>query len=699
MLKLLFGRRAGLALAVLSLAGRAYGEPAVQLEEMVVVEPATSARGHTLSPHALPGAPVVNAAEAVTLVPGVEAVRRGAQAAEPVVRGLGWERVTTQAGCHPMYGACPSRMDPPATQLTPESLDSIRVIKGVPSVTLGPGATGGRVILDTDYDRGAQAAPGYTRQVDARWEEGRDGYVASAGAEGGSSNVDLRAVLHAADLGDYTSGGGVRVPAGLTEQGVALSLGLRPNDTSRLFGHAQFRREEDVDYPSLPMDVKDSETTLVTGGYRVEPAGSALERLEFNAGYSFVDHLMNNERKSNRKMLETEAPSEARSWSGKADADWRLSEGNLLTVGADAERLERDATRTRYMPATGARFEDHIWPDAERDMAGLFAEWNHTASPRLNLRAGGRVDAAQSDAASADDVIVLGPGMAAPIRTWYTDINGPEADEVDRSEVLFSGNLLAEWQATEQWAWFAGAGRTERYPAVTELYYAFSPAPGGYQIGNPGLDPETKYELTAGARHQAGWLETEASLFAAWVEDYILQTSVLKTDINGDGVVDNVRGFRNVDAELWGGELAAVARLGDAWSVPASLAYVRGRNETDGRDLPEIPPLSGRAALRYEQAAGRAWWSEAGLRFAARQDQVDEAFPEDETPSFVVYHLRGGLALTQQLSLEAGVENLFDEDYHEHLTRETSLATDELAAGDEVPAPGRSFYVKLTCVF
>ena len=674
-------------------------EAPVELSELVVNAPGVKAGGTVLSAREWTGAPAANAADAATSVPGVEAVRRGADAAEPVVRGLGWERVTTQAGTHPLYGACPSRMDPPATQFVLDTLESLQVIKGVPSVTLGPGATGGKVILDTDYDRGPNPEPGYQHHAEALWDQGRDGYAVAAGSQGGPSNLDARATVHARAMNDYTSGDGTEVPANLQEEGAALSLGVRPHAGARLFGHAQFRREEDVDYPSLPMDTKQSETTLITGGYRAEPTGSSLERFEVNAGYSYVDHLMNNERKSNRAMMESEAPSEARAYSAKVDADWRSSENRVWTAGVDAERMERDATRTRRMPATGATFKDHIWPEPERDLSGLFTELNQKLGADYALRAGARIDYAQSDAAAVDNVIVLGPGMAAPIREWYTRINGPAADEIEREEVLYSGNLLLDGRLSDANSWFAGIGRTERFPAVTELYYAFSPAPGGYQIGNPALDPETKHEITTGLRHQSGALEAELSIFAARVDDYILQTSVLKTDVNGDGVADNVRGFRNVDAELWGGELGLTTRMGEGWSVPASLAFVRGRNTTDDRDLPEIPPLSGRAALRYDRTGERPWWTEAGLRFAARQDQVDEQFPEDETPSFVVYNLGLGLALTSSLRLEAGVENLFDENYHEHLTREAAVATDDLAVGDEIPAPGRSFYLKLSSTF
>lgn len=675
-------------------------EAPVRMDPVTITAPASSgSQGTLLTGDALSEPGAINAAEAITRIPGVSAVRRGADAAEPVIRGLGWERVTTQVGSHPMYGACPARMDPPATYLDPGSLQSIRVIKGIPSVTLGPGATGGKVILDTDYDRGPNAEPGYSGHARMMWDEGRDGFSAGLEARGGSKTVDARANVSATELDDYTSGGGVRVPAGLTEQSAALSLGWRPTDVSRLYGHAQFKHEEDVDFPSLSMDTEKSDSTILTLGYRTAIEGGPLERLEINAGYSYVDHLMNNRHKSNRKMMEAETPSKATSYSATFSTDWRLSDRGLLTLGMDAERVEREATRTRKNRMTGAVMKDPIWPDVERDLVGVFGEYNWAASEQLTLRAGARIDRAASEANDADQMMMIGPGNAAPVRHLYARFYGPEAANTDRDDTLYSGNVLAEWKSDGPWSAYVGAGRTERYPAVTELYYALSPAPGGYQVGNPALDTEKKYEINAGVRHQSARVDIECSVFAARIDDYILPTHILTADINADGQTDMLRGYRNVNAELYGGEMAATIHWADRWSLPVSLAYVQGRNTSDDRDFPEIPPLSGDAALRYAALeAAYPWWLQAGAHFEARQSKVDRLFPENETPSFIVAHLRGGISI-KGVQLELGIENLFDEDYNEHLTREAALSTGSLAAGDEIPAPGRSVYVQATIPF
>ena len=96
-----------------------------------------------------------NLAEAIEHLPGLAAVRRAPSAAEPVIRGLGWERVQTILGAVPLYGACPGRMDPPATYLTPLSMSRVSIFRSGGLAAFGPGATGGAIYADPDFERPA----------------------------------------------------------------------------------------------------------------------------------------------------------------------------------------------------------------------------------------------------------------------------------------------------------------------------------------------------------------------------------------------------------------------------------------------------------------------------------------------------------------------------------------------------------------
>ncbi|MBE0564615.1 MAG: TonB-dependent receptor plug domain-containing protein, partial [Krumholzibacteria bacterium] len=81
-----------------------------------------------------------NLGEALEWLPGLAMVRRATSGTEPVIRGLGFERVRTLLGAVPLHGACPGRMDPPVTYLSHLSVSAISVSRAA-----GAGAGAGGV--------------------------------------------------------------------------------------------------------------------------------------------------------------------------------------------------------------------------------------------------------------------------------------------------------------------------------------------------------------------------------------------------------------------------------------------------------------------------------------------------------------------------------------------------------------------------
>ena len=206
---------------------------------------------------------------------------------------------------------------------------------------------------------------------------------------------------------------------------------------------------------------------------------------------------------------------------------------------------------------------------------------------------------------------------------------------------------------------------------------------------------ETKYTVVWGTAWRRDELELTLDSYAAWVDDFILPTTIAREDVNGDGSEDRVRGFHSVEATLLGGEAGIVPRLTRELSVPTSFAVVYGQNETDGRPLPEIPPWELRTALRADFAMAFPWWAEVGARWDGKQTRVDEAFGEDATPAFIVAHLRAGATILDHFELAGAIENLLDAEYHEHLTREAVFAQGGLTQNGEIPAPGRSAHARV----
>ena len=307
-------------------------------------------------------------------------------------------------------------------------------------------------------------------------------------------------------------------------------------------------------------------------------------------------------------------------------------------------------------------------------------------SPSTGLSLQGRLDGVDSRARAADEPSLGG----RTVREQYVRFYGPGAAETDRTETLGLVGFTLDGQFAPHRLWYLRAGLSSRAAGVTERYYAFGPAPGGFQIGNPTLAAEKKWEGEAGITLTGDKLAVALSGFYARVGDYILPTTIAVMDVNGDGLDDTVKGFENIDATLGGGELGLEYRPADSIVLPLTLSYVRGRNITSGRDLPEIPPLSGTAEVRFRAHTDTQTWLHGGAYFAADQDKIDPAFPENRTGGFTVWRLGLESEPFGGLKLRLMVDNLFDRLYHDHLTREAMLPVGGLTTGQEIPAPGRS---------
>ncbi len=517
------------------------------------------------------------------------------------------------------------------------------------------------------------------------------------GFAGGQRGPDARLEISGGirRQGDVQAGDGTRVPASRFTREASADLTRRLSDSLVLRGGYRWVYEKDIDYVALPMDTRYGKTDTATVGLEWSIEHDALRSVDLEAGWSVVDHLMDNRDKPNRGVLQASTPSESDSRNLRLLSRWSLAAGELR-AGVDTSRLEREATRTRTMVSTGMTFRDPLWPKVEQEQAGLFGEWEGMLTQQIGLRAGLRTDWIRTDAAHVDRRIVPGPGAGpTTVRQAYLDVGGSDSDDVEREDNLLSGNLTLSMPLSETWTAQLGLGRTESVPNLTQRYLSFGPVPGGFGVGTPSLDPEVKTGAELRTEGAVGPHRLGFAAHASRIDDFHLATTVATMDVNGDGQMDRVRGTRNEDAELWGLEAGAVVIPATDWEIPLSLGWVRGRTIDDQEDLPEMPPLEIRCALRWVPERPYHPTAEIGLRYAHKQTRINEDFGENATPSFAELHLQIGFDPAPGWSVEAGIDNLLDRRYHEHLTREALMPVGDLRPGDEVPAAGRSAYLNL----
>jgi iron complex outermembrane receptor protein len=189
----------------------------------------------------------------------------------------------------------------------------------------------------------------------------------------------------------------------------------------------------------------------------------------------------------------------------------------------------------------------------------------------------------------------------------------------------------------------------------------------------------------------------EASGYVNWVDGFIIVREAPRLHMVSGIMNARARSYANVEARLAGGELQAVLNAVGRLFFYARLSYVRGTQEPrpdlgiTSRDLAEMPPLAGRAGLRFDD--GRSFIL-AECLFTDAQDRVDADLGETRTAGYATANVRAGYR-RGRLALAVGVDNLFDRSYVEHL----SYQRDPFRTGVRVESPGRSVYANASVRF
>jgi vitamin B12 transporter len=170
--------------------------------------------------------------------------------------------------------------------------------------------------------------------------------------------------------------------------------------------------------------------------------------------------------------------------------------------------------------------------------------------------------------------------------------------------------------------------------------------------GNPALEPERSQSIAAELRHRIG--ERHNLRLGAYQNeiDDLIEFVVLSFDpFEGEN--------RNVQEARIQGVEAGYAFAGERWSLDAELALADPENRTTGEQLFRRPQESLTLAVlrRFERF-------DVGLNVLAVGERTDVGFPDPVAlEEYVLVDLTAGWRITDSLSLQARVENLFGEDY------------------------------------
>jgi len=642
--------------------------------------------------------PAHDGADYLKTIPGFSVIRKGGADGDPMLRGMAGSRLAMLLDGEMILGGCNNRMDPPTAYIFPETFDSIKVIKGPQSVQYGPGNSAVVVLFERDLERATESG----------WKIHSSGLAGSFGRHDEVIDVTyrtpdftIRAAGTNASQDNYEDGGGTEIHSQYERWSTQLSLAWTPSDNTAVeFGAAI--SDGQAAYADRGVDGSKFERENYSVKLTQRNISPLIEEMNFNAYHNYVDHVMDNYslRTPSGMMSNRAAMNPDRETQGARLAfNLRPAVSTNLVLGMDTQTNEHTSRNT--MNQTMRPYESLVRvPDAEFSQLGVFAELGWNIDQLTRVVGGARVDNWKAE--DKRESISLSMMSSTPNPTFGQT----------REDTLKSGFLRLERSVgfSGSTTLFAGVGHNERFPD----YWEMVAKEAADSVSGFNIESEKTTQLDAGLMYTYGGWDGSVSFFINEIEDYLMiESGFIKAALNSMGGMTGMSGMmdmtdsrtativRNIDARTWGVEMDGQYRFNENWRTELSLASVRGANDTDGLTLPQLPPLEGRVGVYYDDSvwsAGLLWRGIAEQsRFDLRRGNiVGQDFGPTDSANIV--SVNGGWRYSQNIMVTAGVDNLFDKKYAEHVSR----AGASIPGFDQVTRvnePGRTLWLRAQLTF
>jgi iron complex outermembrane receptor protein len=656
-----------LAIAVISAgaqAEQANDTQEVALDPVVVTSPASQQVLTVTTDPKAPRQPIPasDGASLLKNVPGFTVIRKGGTDGDPVFRGMAASRLGILSDGENALGGCGNRMDPPTAYIYPETYDEVVILKGPQTVKYGNGNSAGVVLFEREQGRFEEPTMAGQVSLTAGSADRNDQLVdLTAGAKNGY----VRLNGSRSDANDYKDGNGDDVNSAYTRWSSDLSLGWTPSENT-LLEISTARSDGEARYADRGMDGVEFARENHGIKFRQENISPLVNHIEAQLYQNYVDHVMDNfSLRSNSGMKMANNPAREVQ-GGKLASELQLTMTSTLDLGIDWQNDQHTIRKASDMMMEPdykalARMED-----MQAENLGLFTEYHLTLADQDSIHIGARIDHSK-----AED------------QRMGRTTSGMEDDKQ-----LHSGFLRYESDASQAYQYYAGIGHSERpadywermkNPAATSMMMTGSESTFD-------LDTEKTTQLDFGLLKHKGELTGSISAFYAHQDDFLLVESL-------NMFASNVR---NIEARSWGAEADANWQWANNWSNYASIAWVRGENITDNEALGQIPPLEARLGLQFNN---QQWSAGAQLRLVDQQEQVSPGTGTivgqdlSETEGFATAAINAGYKVMPELLITAGIDNLFDKAYAEHISR-SGAAVSGYEVTDKVNEPGRTWWLK-----
>ena len=342
-----------------------------------------------------------------------------------------------------------------------------------------------------------------------------------------------------------------------------------------------------------------------------------------------------------------------RSHGGRVEAAKVFGGRHVLTYGADFLldlSDNSDSSRTVVTTFGPPSVDDNTTPsvpNAGYRSAGLFAQTDLAVASRLSI----------------------GLGLRGQLFTAWTRRTRelPQDTLVSETDATVVGSVSAGYAILPELNLVAIASRAFRAPNLVERFFEGPVAEAGaFQIPNPGLQPETSFNLDLGLKFRNERIYAEAFYFRNTIYDGI-RSQPTGSQVGG------LDGFRNVNVDRLrdqGLEVLAEARIGLGFSVLGHFTKLSSENADSSSPVGDSYSSKVGGELAWHERGGR-FFAAYEIRHQGERDDVElgESPVGDTLPAFTVHNVRAGVRLPEvagtAATLGVAVLNLADRLYAE----------------------------------
>lgn len=603
-------------------------------------------------------------------LPELSLIRRGSYGMEPTIRYFGGGQINVQVDGMNIHGACTDKMDPATIYIEPINLENLQVQTTNGGFMNGSsiGGTLNMKMAEPNYLYNNKLTgvfnSGYQTAAKSLYESIRLNYSTGKWAFGASGTYRNNK--------NYRSGGGAIIPFSQYEK-VNYSLSVKFQQDKYTYFKIDVLADDgwNIGYAALPMDAGYAAARIGSFSLHKENHAKRLYKWQTKVYANNVRHFMDDTKRPFVPM-HMDMPGESKTFGAYTEGEVRLNKEQKLLFRADGSSTFLKASMTMYQTGQPSMYM-LTWPDNRKNQYGVSASWIWQPDSSLQLQITGRTDFISSQLASVE--------AKDHVAIFDNSFNG-------RKDFLKNISAQLSKKISSKLKLSTGISYTERIPTASELFgfYLFNASDGYDNIGNPALKSEKALQADVSLLYKWKRSRVQINCYYSKVAYFIagkINPAFSTMTIGANGV----KSYINIPyASVTGAEASGFFKPLTAVDIVSTIRYTLAKDNNND-PLPFVTPIKNINSIRYQP---KRFSVQLETETALSQNQVNKQYGEDVTAGYILIHSRFGYntnIFKNNIELQAGVENIFDKKYHDHLD------------WGNIARPGRNIYIQLKVIF